>query len=47
MTLKKRLKEVALVFLKLGFLSFGGPAAHTAMMEEEVVNRRKWMDQQN
>lgn len=42
-----QLKEVALVFLKLGFLSFGGPAAHTAMMEEEVVNRRKWMDRQH
>lgn len=44
---KSRLKEVALVFLKLGFISFGGPAAHTAMMEEEVVNRRKWMDRQH
>ncbi|MFH1121531.1 MAG: chromate efflux transporter [Bacteroidota bacterium] len=42
-----RLKEVALVFLKLGFFSFGGPAVHTAMMEEEVVNRRKWMDRQH
>ncbi len=47
MSIKSNLKEVALVFLKLGFLSFGGPAAHTAMMEEEVVNRRKWMDRQH
>lgn len=44
---KNRLSEVALVFLKLGFFSFGGPAAHTAMMEEEVVNRRKWIDRQH
>ena len=41
------LKEIALVFLKLGFFSFGGPAAHTAMMEEEVVNKRNWMDRQH
>jgi len=38
-----RLKEVAAVFLKLGFLGFGGPAVHIAMMEEEVVRKRKWM----
>ena len=44
---RNRLREVALVFLKLGFFSFGGPAAHTAMMEEEVVNRRKWIDRQH
>lgn len=39
----KNLKEVALLFLKLGSISFGGPAAHIAMMEDEVVKRRKWM----
>lgn len=44
---RNRLREVALVFLKLGFFSFGGPAAHTAMMEEEVVKRRKWIDRQH
>jgi len=37
------LQEVALVFLKLGVFAFGGPAAHIAMMEEEVVRRRKWL----
>lgn len=41
---KVRLREIAGLFLKLGFLSFGGPAAHIAMMEAEVVKKRKWMD---
>lgn len=34
------LREVAFFFLRLGFTAFGGPAAHIAMMEEEVVRRR-------
>jgi len=38
-----KLTEVARVFLKLGFLGFGGPAVHIAMMEEEVVRKRNWM----
>lgn len=38
-----RLTEVALLFLKLGTTAFGGPAAHIAMMEEEVVRRRQWI----
>ena len=38
-----KLREVAALFLKLGILSFGGPAAHIAMMEDEVVKKRKWM----
>ncbi|GLH72876.1 chromate transporter [Geothrix limicola] len=38
------LKSLAGLFLKLGLTAFGGPAAHIAMMEEEVVRRRKWMD---
>lgn len=39
-----KLKEVAAVFFKLGCIAFGGPAAHIAMMEEEIVRKRKWMD---
>jgi len=36
------LREVALLFLRLGTTAFGGPAAHVAMMEDEVVRRRGW-----
>ena len=39
----KELQALAGLFLKLGTISFGGPAAHTALMEEEVVRRRKWL----
>jgi chromate transporter len=42
----QRLKEVACLFLKLGTIGFGGPAAHIAMMHDEVVKKRKWMDEQ-
>ncbi len=37
------LGELARLFLRLGATSFGGPAVHVAMMEEEVVRRRQWM----
>jgi chromate transporter len=37
-----RLKELAQVFFKLGTIAFGGPAAHVAMMDDEVVKRRQW-----
>ena len=39
----QKLKEVARVFFKLGCFAFGGPAAHIAMMEDEIVFKRQWM----
>lgn len=38
-----RAGEVARLFLKLGVIGFGGPAAHIALMEDEVVRRRRWL----
>ena len=43
----EKIREVAGVFFKLGCFAFGGPAAHIAMMEAEIVERRKWMDRQH
>src|SRR6266516_4638120 len=37
------LREIIMLFLRLGFTAFGGPAAHIALMREEVVHRRHWM----
>jgi chromate transporter len=39
----RNLGDLAALFLKLGFIGFGGPAAHIAMMEHEVVRRRGWL----
>jgi chromate transporter len=38
-----RLSEIAGLFLRLGATAFGGPAAHTAMIQDEVVRRRRWL----
>lgn len=43
---QRRLKELAVVFLKLGTIAFGGPAAHIAMMDDEVVKRRQWISRE-
>ena len=41
------LLEIALLFLRLGTFGFGGPAAHVAMMENEVVTRRGWLSRED
>jgi chromate transporter len=41
--MRSPLREIALLFLKLGTFGFGGPATHLALMEDEVVQRRKWL----
>ena len=43
----KNLKEIAFLFLKLGLITFGGPAVHIALFEDEVVSKRKWMTHQH
>jgi len=40
---RRELRELAVFFLRLGTTAFGGPAAHVAMMEDEVVRRRGWL----
>ena len=39
-----QLKEAILYWLKLGFISFGGPASQISMMHEEIVEKKKWID---
>lgn len=41
-----RLRDVFLVFLKLGLTAFGGPAAHVGVFHDEIVRRRRWLDDQ-
>jgi len=41
---RRNLKEVVLLFLKMGFTAFGGPAVHLGIMHDEVVKRRKWLN---
>ncbi|MBE9178041.1 chromate transporter [Oculatella sp. LEGE 06141] len=43
---QQRLNELAQVFLKLGAIAFGGPAAHIAMMDDEIIKRRQWMSRE-
>lgn len=47
MTHQNTLKEIAQLFLKLGIIGFGGPAAHIAMMRQEVVIKRKWLTEEH
>lgn len=44
---KNNLKEIAKLFLKLGIIGFGGPAVHIAMMQDEVVVKKKWLSEQH
>jgi chromate transporter len=39
-----KLFEISISFLKLGFTAFGGPAAARAVMRQEFVSKRKWLD---
>jgi chromate transporter len=44
---KTSLRELSLLFLRLGATAFGGPAAHIAMMQDEVVQRREWLTEEH
>ncbi|AHC82059.1 chromate efflux transporter [Pseudomonas shirazica] len=37
--------EALLFWLKLGFISFGGPAGQIAIMHQELVERRRWISE--
>jgi chromate transporter len=45
-SLAGRIRELATLFFKLGTISFGGPAAHIALIEGEVVGKRQWVSKQ-
>jgi chromate transporter len=38
--------QLFLEFFKIGFIAFGGPAAHAGLMERELVGRKKWITSQ-
>lgn len=42
---QNKLLNLSVLFFKLGFTAFGGPAAHIAMMQQEVVRRRNWLSE--
>ena len=44
---KNSVWEVVKVFFKMGLFAFGGPAAHIAMMEDEIIEKRKWISKQH
>ncbi len=46
-TVDGNLRQLARLHLKLGTIAFGGPAAHIAMLEDEVVARRSWMTREH
>lgn len=43
---KSKILETIKVFTKLGWVAFGGPASHIAMMDEEIVTKRQWMSRE-
>lgn len=47
MTQRQKILEIAGVFFRLGCIAFGGPAAHIAMMEDEIVTKRKWITREH
>ena len=45
-SLGRRLAEVGWAFLPLGWITFGGPQAHIALLQERFVERRRWLDEE-
>ena len=41
-----KLSEVTSYFFRLGVVAFGGPAAHIAMMQDDLVDKKKWLSDQ-